>query len=1299
MLSTEKLLDILAQRDLLPEKLLASLRQQVAKASNPIRPEALAKRLVEAGHLTPALAQRLLAALPESEAKGTSEGTARPGRESKATPTVSGGSALAEDDLAPLEDDFDLAPLEDESNLAPLEDDDDLGLAPLEDVPSPRRPSPKQPTLASKAAKQPAKTSPTPASPAQKPSGSAKSKASQPPASPPPGEELVPLEDDDDLGLAPLEDVPTPKRPSSKQPTSASKATKQPTKTPKQPAEKPSGAVKPKAGKPPEQPSVSSLLDEELAPLDLAGDGLAPLDGLLAAGSMDAASAGSPLMAMPTKRKGLFGWLKRGRGGAPRRRENVWESPVLLISGGVLVGLLILGAVLLWTLGRQSGDEALAAANEEYRAGSYTQAIHKFDQFLDRFPNHGGAGSARVTRGLARLRQATVPGADWTAALADARQVLKEIQPEDAFGEAAGELAAMLPAIAEGLAARARETNDPAVLKQAREALELAGNRKIVPARLQPTAKLAEIEAQLALVDRQIHQGTALDAAVAAIEDAVARGDANAAYETRRELLRDYPMLAEDAKLTMATRAISAAQQVAVRVTEQAIAADSSPGPSSPWATATLAERMTKEPFPDAKEEVFVTVVAGSAYGFNVADGRLLWRRYVGEPSDGLRAPAVPVAAGTSPSSDWFVVAPAVQELWRLDARTGQPRWRLPVGEPVDLSPVLVGKQLILATRAGRLHVIDAESGASVRQIELPQPVAAAPAVDTSRGLIYQVADHSNLFVLELTSGRCLDVVHLGHAPGSIAASPVLAAGVLLVPLNDRARTATLRVYGAIEEKPGTTPPDDSNGEPTRRNMLRQLQEFRVHGQFDVSPAVVDRNVVALTDLGAVHAYELSAADPEKPLIPTLERKATDAEPRTRYCLLHSSRLFLADNQLTRFDVRTAEGRLAPRWVSDEQSAFLQPPRPVGNALVHVRRRGGQPGVIVAAVHAEDGRTLWQNRIAVPPADRPIVETDGGHVVVVASTGAVFRMAADAIRNDAVQDEPAVPAEMFRVPISVVLDMGDGTLVLSGGAGDEQLVTCKPSEPGGNPVRRVLPGKLTCPPVLCQGGVLAPCLPGHVFLLDPRTNETLAAPFQPPLTPNTQIDWRMPAVGEGGQVAITDGGKHLFDLAIEPKPTPHWKAIATVELEQPIVSPLASAGNMVFAVDEASVVTAYELPELERREQWPLEGPYVWGPVRVGPYVLLATKAGELMCFGEDAKRHWQVSLAEAPPVGATALDAGRLMVATAGGTLLLINAADGRESGRIDLERPLGTAFVPIGGEVLGLGRDGTLYRVEVPQ
>ncbi len=1194
MSSTEKFLDILAERDLLSEKLLASLRQQVAKSPKPVRPEALAKRLIDAGHLTPVLAKRLLAALPEAEPEAQA-------------------------------------------------DEDDLGLAPLEeDLPKRSAPAPK---AAKQPAKEPGKQAPKPSA---KPSGK------------------------------------QPSRPSGQQPSKPSK--------PAPPA---------KAPEPEPAAPSTSLLDEELAPLESGGGALGgPLDGLLAAESMDAAAAaGSPLMPLPAKRRGLFGWLKRRpRPAGARRQESVWESPVLLLSGGALLGLLVLGAVLLWALGRQSGDDVLAAANDEYRAGSYTQAIHKYDQYLSRFPRHPGASSARVKRGLAILRQSTIEGGDWPAALATAQQVIKEITPEDAFGEAAGELAAMLPAIAEGLAVRAQETNNPQLLKLAREALELAGNRMIVPTRLQATAKLEEIEAQLGLVDRQIRQGTELNAAVAAIEGALAEGDAPLAYQTRHELLRTYPALADDPRLAAATQAISAAQQSAVQVAEERVEPAAEPPPSGVSATLALAERAAKEPVAGVEEEVFITVAAGAAYGLSAADGRLLWKRYLGESADGLRAPPGPVSAAGTPGSDVFVVAPSVEELWRLDAKTGRPRWRLPLGEPVDVPPVLAGGQLVVTTRGGRLHVVDAPSGASVRQVQLPQPTPVGPAVDARRGRIYQAADHSNLFVLDLATGRCLDVLHLGHAQGSLAAAPALATDVLLVPVNDRVRSAVLRVYDLAETDVPAAPSDAEPGAAPPRQSGRLLQEFRVRGQFDTSPVVVGRNIVAVTDLGAAYVYELSAAEPEKPLVPIVQRETTDTEPLARYFLFQTGQFFLADNRLTKFDVRAAEGRLVPRWVSDEQSAFLEPPRAAGGAVVHVRRRVGEPGVMVAAVHVDDGRTLWQNRIAVPPADRPVVQAAGQRVASVGSTGALFQIDLDALGADAVLDQPAVAAEPGRGPVRSVVELAGGALLLSGGAGADQLALFQPSDGPGRYTWRSLPGKLTAPPLAFRDGALLPCLPGHLFLLDPQSSEMAVPPFQPPLAPDTQLDWRLPAVGDGGQVAATDGLRTLFALAVEPEPKPHWKAVATVDLSRPVTRPLAAAGNMVFAVDDGWGVAAYALPSLEVRGQWSLDGPCVWGPVRVGQHVLLATEGGELLCFDDAAKLAWRVALPDTSVAGAAPLDGGQFLLATAGGTLWRIDAAEGRELARMELGRPLGTAPVLLGRDVLVGGRSGSLYRIELP-
>src|SRR5690606_20901692 len=113
--------------------------------------------------------------------------------------------------------------------------------------------------------------------------------------------------------------------------------------------------------------------------------------------------AAAPLA--PLKKKFRYYRLPRG--------VPAWDSPLILLGGGGLVLLLLIGSFVWWSLGRTSGDQVFAAAEADYSSGAYTQAIHKYDQFLRRFPRHASVSMARVHRGLAQLRVATENGTDW----------------------------------------------------------------------------------------------------------------------------------------------------------------------------------------------------------------------------------------------------------------------------------------------------------------------------------------------------------------------------------------------------------------------------------------------------------------------------------------------------------------------------------------------------------------------------------------------------------------------------------------------------------------------------------------------------------------------------------------------------------------------------------------------------------------------------------------------------------------------------------------------------------------------
>ena len=117
------------------------------------------------------------------------------------------------------------------------------------------------------------------------------------------------------------------------------------------------------------------------------------------------------------------------------------------------------------------------------------------------------------------MRQATDVTTDYGKALDVAKEVLDEIGKETAFGEAKPELQGMLTKIAEGLAKQAKEKTDPALVEQTREAVGLI--EKYVSKSAQNKPLMDDIEASLALTERQIAREDELTKAVAAMQKAI----------------------------------------------------------------------------------------------------------------------------------------------------------------------------------------------------------------------------------------------------------------------------------------------------------------------------------------------------------------------------------------------------------------------------------------------------------------------------------------------------------------------------------------------------------------------------------------------------------------------------------------------------------------------------------------------------------------------------------------------------------------------------------------------------------
>ena len=362
----------------------------------------------------------------------------------------------------------------------------------------------------------------------------------------------------------------------------------------------------------------------------------------------------------------------------------------------------------------------------------------------------------------------------------------------------------------------------------------------------------------------------------------------------------------------------------------------------------------------------------------------------------------LPAALAAQPGSDVVLAAASHREIQRLQAATGRTGWRHPIDDDFSADPVVADGRVLVATLGGRLVMIDAATGNSAGFVQLPQPLPIAPAVDPRHKLVFQLADHDNLFVLAMPDWKCRQVFPLGHGPGAIAAPPLVFGDYLLVAVNDTAADSSLRVLG-IES--GTGP-------------FRLVQTIPLKGHVDITPSLSGERVLVATDVGN-HVFELAPAGAEEPL-------------------------------------REAAG---------------------GQLQGGVRRAAAMPGVVVCSFGGDDRSPYWQTRLAVPLVAEPIIDSiDGGgdgKITVATASGGVFQLDGRALASRTVADQPAMSPPGSRGPVTDAVRCGD-TLALTCGAGSDWVVAVDLADPQRPSRTWLLPGPLSCPPVVYGGGLPAP---------------------------------------------------------------------------------------------------------------------------------------------------------------------------------------------------------------------------------
>jgi len=967
-------------------------------------------------------------------------------------------------------------------------------------------------------------------------------------------------------------------------------------------------------------------------------------------------------------------------------RKSEWDSPLIFMGGGALL-LLFLCGVTVWLLLRgRSVDEQLQLAKQAADQGAYAQAIELYETFVSNYSRHAERSTARVRLAMLRLRRDFESG-ELARALATAQEELPAVEEEEKFADSAHEeLAAILPQLAGRLASRAEaaESREQSQewIDRANAALALASNPKYIPPALADKAKIDEVRAALSRIVRRDQRQIDLNRALADMEAATNAGDTNAAYSAQRRLLARHPVLASNTALAERVKATTAAEKTRVRLVAAEQRAETNE-PPVPWvASIALAIRRGGLQSPSSGAAAPVCVqVEGAVYGLESNSGRLLWRRFVGHDVRAGLAPS-PVSIG----NDVLVIDTANHALLRLDASTGQLRWRTGIEEDCA-RPLVAGNRIFLASANGRLYVIDLESGTRSGYVEFPQPLRTMPTADRQERCLYVVGEHSSLYCLSLADLKCLGVYYSGHAPGSVQVAPVVMQDKLAFVENDGVASCRLRLMSL-----------DAVGK-----IDAQITERRLTGLAAASPLTSGRRLILVTDRGQLEVFELGGGAGDEVLSRVATRDATDEQPLVRHVAIADGHLWIADRQLTKHAVLPTGNRLPVVSTDNDYrgATFDHPLQTIGQTIFHAYRPKGRTGIVVGGMDSRDGRVLWETSLAIPLAGAPVVDEASQSITAVTTNGNAFRLDAAAIRAK-VSSQPLVATGAPAQPPILLesTDLGTGRAAFSAPGVDRVLVVqASPNGPAPNWVS--LPAPLACPVSRFGEGMIAPLAMGQVHYLHPTKGGQLAVPFQPLLAPGTAMRYTAPGVDGNAlrQFVISDGQAHVYLVKLTEQPQLSLQAVAQISVgTDPIVSPMAIMRGLALGVTKSSRLASFRLPDLEPSGETQLSASLAWGPFVVNDRFYLSTSDGQLLNLDSDGKISWTTALEHGELVGRPLVVADELLIAYRSGVLERRSLVDGRSLASKNMTVPLTAGPALFLTRIVLASHDGTVLIVDRP-
>ena len=989
----------------------------------------------------------------------------------------------------------------------------------------------------------------------------------------------------------------------------------------------------------------------------------------------DAENAANDEQAAKAKRQlsqGRIARLTEKLTGGPERpgEQKIGRSPVVLLLIGTTVGALLLAGIF-WFMNASTREERqLKEAVTSLEQQRYLDAEPQFLNFLSAYAQTASADTARI--GLHRTRvemKLLTEQPDVIKGREELDELIRVCRDMPGFDDLKNHLRRYADRLTYAGARVAEVTQEQKTLDVSLAGMEImkryAGDAGI------PAAREQELLRVQRLASAAVAKKTEYVIRVTEIRSLLETGKTIEAVGVRDRLIDAFEGLRDDKDLKSILKEVLDKEKELVVRTEGGDAL-TTPASTADFKSLALALRTQAATDLSSQGRSVFGIGIDTVFALDADTGDPIWRQPVGVDS-----PFAPIGVkGTEPGV--LVFSTLSSELQLLSQADGHLLWRQPFESRPNAVPLVISDNIFVTTQNNEMWQVAVANGRALSRLRFSQPVIGPPALSSDGSRLVIPGDDTLVYTLSLNPLSCLAVSQIPHRAGSVKV-PMLAAGKFFL-MCDNVTSEQARIQTLESDASGgltVVASDPVDGQINDPCLLRGYELF--------VPSTPQRVTAfrATEEIGQPPLSRVGANQLEEGL-------------QTKMFLLAgpSAQLWLGGRDLRKFQTRT-NTLLLDEGVTAE-GIHLQPIQFVDEAVFLTTRNPTSASVFFTRANREQMTGTWRTvlgsrLVAVGPA------AGGESILALADYGEAYRVPMAEIAKGGFQLDSI---SRFRLPDKLATPVGgvvlkDGRVAAWCGAPEPSMWTFTPT--GQLERKWVLPDTAQVPPVALDGGVVF-AMPGRLHISATEGGRP-AEDYRAAQSQDQQRPWKSLTAVSPTQVIAVNADNQFVRVEYRATPRPQLAEISVTNVPYVIELAPAVSGGFLFLATAEGKLAMLQASTLE-----------VLAESDLGMIPSATPKVAGEFVFVELANREVRVFRAAdgLPPVVSFQLDGHALagdpvllpdksyLVARTDGALIRINSDGTLSDSRVNLGQAIQQGPLIINGQMIVVGVDGSLYQLD---